>query len=200
MTNMEKMKNGKLYNPNDSAIVERRVYVHSRIQDYNAEKNPQKRELILTELFGRLEEGVYLEAPVHIDYGHISFGKNCFTNFNFTALDCAPIEIGENVLIGPNVTMATAMHPMLPEERVTQLHEDQEIYGIEYALPIKIENHVWIASNVTILPGITIGEGSVIGAGSVVNCNIPPGVLAAGNPCRIIRKLGIQDSLRSKVK
>ena len=198
MTDLEKMKCGKLYNPNDPTIIKLRSYIHRRMLDYNTEKELYKRTEILKEVLGQLENGVCLEPPVHIDYGHISFGKNSCSNFNFTALDCAPISIGENVFIGPNVTMITAMHPLLPEERMMQPHDDNNVYGIEYALPITVEDHVWIASNVIILPNVTVGTGSVIGAGSVVTHSVPPHVLAAGNPCKVIQQLTAEDSVHLK--
>ena len=123
------------------------------------------------------------------------FGKFSSANFNFTCLDVCEIHIGDNVMIGPNVTLATPMHPLLPEERNIRKREDGSFYNLEYAKPITIKDNCWLASNVVVCGGVTIGEGCVIGAGSVVTRDIPSGSLAAGNPCRVIRKITENDHL-----
>ena len=139
----------------------------------------------------------FRQAPVYFDYGcNTYFGKFSGTNFNFTCLDVCPVHIGDNVMIGPNVTLATPMHPLLPEERNVRQREDGSYYNLEYAKPITIENDCWLASNVVVCGGVTIGEGSVIGAGSVVTRSIPPHSLAAGNPCRVIRQLTEADRMK----
>ena len=114
---------------------------------------------------------------------------------DFTCLDVCEIHIGDNVMIGPNVTLATPMHPLLPEERNVRKREDGSFYNLEYAKPITIKDNCWLASNVVVCGGVTIGEGCVIGAGSVVTRDIPPYSLAAGNPCRVIRKITEKDHM-----
>ena len=149
---------------------------------------------ILRELLSATEELPYLQAPVYFDYGcNTFFGK--FSSANFTCLDVCEIHIGENVVIGPNVTLATPMHPLLPEERNIRKREDGCFYNLEYAKPITIKDNCWLASNVVVCGGITIGEGCVIGAGSVVTRDIPPYSLAVGNPCRVIRKITEKDHM-----
>lgn len=140
-----------------------------------------------------------LQAPIYFDYGcNTTFGKFSGANFNFTCLDVCPVTIGDNVMIGPNVTLATPMHPLLPDERNIRQREDGSVYNLEYAKPIVIENDCWLASNVIVCGGVTIGEGSVIGAGSVVTRDIPPHSLAAGNPCKVIRKITEMDRIELK--
>ena len=160
------------------------------------EDQQEEQNQILRELLPATEELPYLQAPVYFDYGcHTSFGKGSFANFNFTCLDVGEIHIGDNVMIGPNVTLATPMHPLLPEERNARKREDGSLYNLEYAKPITIKDNCWLASNVVVCGGVTIGEGCVIGAGSVVTRDIPPYSLAAGNPCRVIRKITEKDQM-----
>lgn len=201
-TEKEKMLQRALYNPADKELEKIRLHVHSQIQRYNLSEDTQAglRREILEDITGSLGENLVIQPPVYFDYGNLFIGSNSFINFRFTAIDCAKIEIGENVLIGPGVTMATAMHPMLAEERRTKCHPDGNIYGIEYALPIWIADHVWVGSNAVILPGVSIGEGTVIGAGSVVTGDIPAGVLAVGNPCRVVRRLTESDGIKENTR
>ena len=126
------------------------------------------------------------------------FGKGCFANFNLTILDCCPVSIGANVFIGTGVSIVTPVHPLLPTERNMYVNEKGILTDKEYAKPIVIGSNCWIASNVTICGGVTIGDGCVIGAGSVVTRNIPAGSFAAGNPCRVIRKITKEDSIYTK--
>ena len=146
-----------------------------------------------------LSESAYLpglQGPVYFDYGrNTTFGKHCDVNFGLTCLDVCPVTIGDNVLIGPNVTIATPMHPLVPEERNVREREDGSLYNLEYAKPITIEQNCWLAANVVVCGGVTIGEGSVIGAGSVVTRDIPPHSIAAGNPCRVIRQVTDEDRM-----
>ncbi|MGY0072817.1 sugar O-acetyltransferase [Vibrio proteolyticus] len=124
----------------------------------------------------------YLEPPFRCDYGcHIHVGKNFYANFNCVILDVAEVRIGNNVLLAPNVQLYTASHPLDVQARVAE--------GVEFGLPITIGDNVWIGGGAIVCPGVTIGENSVIGAGSVVTRDIPANVVAAGNPCRIIRPL-----------
>ena len=142
-----------------------------------------------------------MQAPVYFDYGcNTFFGKFSSANFNFRCLDVCEIHIGDNVMIGPNVTLATPMHPLLPEERNIRKREDGSFYNLEYAKPITIKDNCWLASNVVVCGGVTIGEGGVVGAGSVVTRDIPPYSLAVGNPCRVIRKITEKDYMPNGIE
>ena len=159
--------------------------------------DPQRKEIL--DMLLDENNGVYLQGPVYFDYGEFtSFGKNCYANFNFTVLDCAPVIIGDNVFFGPNVTIATPMHPLLADERNMFKRPDGVLTDNEYAKPVTVQSDCWVASNVVICGGVTIGRGSVIGAGSVVTKDIPEGVLAVGNPCKVVRKLTERDSMYLK--
>lgn len=198
MTEKEKMLSGRLYDPSDPELVGLLVNARKLARRYNMidEDEPEKRESLLRELLVNSENLPALQAPIYFDYGcNTTFGKFCGANFNFTCLDVASVHIGDNVLIGPNVTLATPMHPLLPVERNVRQREDSSFYNLEYAKPITIEKDCWIAANVVVCGGVTIGEGSVIGAGSVVTRSIPPRSLAVGNPCRVIRELTEADRM-----
>jgi len=200
MTEYEKMLKGKIYDPSDSEIFNLRTKAHKLCNKYNQTNDDEisVREEILKELVPN-NNGVYLQGPIYFDYGvNTSFGSNCYVNFNFTVLDICPIKIGNNVFIGPNVSIVTPLHPMLPEERKMYKNDKGIVTDKEYAKPIIIEDDCWIASNVVICGGVKIGKNTVIGAGSVVIKDIPSGVLAAGNPCKVIRKLSPQDSIYLK--
>ncbi len=198
MTEKEKMLAGQLYDPSDPELDALRLKARKLARKFNltGEDEPETCRAILKELLCGSEELPFMQGPVWFDYGcNTSFGRLCFTNFNFTCLDVCPVRIGDNVLIGPNVTLATPMHPLLPEERNMRLREDGSAYDLEYAKPITIESDCWLAANVVVCGGVTIGRGSVIGAGSVVTRDIPPNSLAAGNPCRVIRQLTEADRM-----
>ena len=199
MTEQEKMLNGMIYDPNDKELATMRRYAHKLCSRYNRlDEDDEKRAEILDMLVPQ-HNGVYLQGPIFFDYGEfISFGKNCYANFNFTVLDCAPVTIGDDVYFGPNVSIVPPMHPFLPQERNQYQREDGVMTDREYAKPVTVGSNCWIASNVVICGGVTVGEGSVIGAGSVVTKDIPNGVLAAGNPCRVIRQITEQDSVYLK--
>ena len=201
MTEKEKMLAGKIYDPNDKELAKLRSTAHILSQKYNAtnELQAKKRERILQKLLPNSGEGTYLQGPIFFDYGlFTSFGKNCYANFHFTVLDCCPVTVGDNVFFGPNCSLMTPVHPFLPEERNLYEREDGVWTEREYAKPIVIESDCWIASNVTVCGGVTIGRGSVIGAGSVVTWDIPAGVIAVGNPCRVVRKITEADSIKLK--
>lgn len=197
MTEREKMLKGLLYDPSDAELSSLLLKARKLARKYNTldEDNPERAE-VLKEMLPNTPELPFLQAPVFFDYGcNTYFGKNCVTNFNFTCLDVCPVHIGDNVLIGPNTTLATPMHPLVPEERNVRQREDGSFYNLEYAKPITIEKNCWLASNVTVCGGVTIGEGSVIGAGSVVTRDIPPHSLVAGNPCKVIREITDADRM-----
>ena len=198
MTEREKMTAGMLYDPTDSELDALRLKARKLARQFNAtdEDQIETYNRILRELLPNSRELPMLQAPVWFDYGiNTTFGKNCCANFNFTCLDVGPVRIGDNVFIGPNVTIATPMHPMLPEERNVRTDPDGRPYNLEYARPVTIEQNCWIAANVIICGGVTVEEGCVIGAGSVVTRDIPAHHLAAGNPCRVIRKLTEKDRI-----
>ncbi|MBR4711335.1 MAG: sugar O-acetyltransferase [Clostridia bacterium] len=138
----------------------------------------------VAELLGK-SEGAFINPPFYCDYGtHIEMGRNCFMNYNCCILDVAKVVIGDNLQCGPNVSIYTAGHPVHPEIRDTAL---------EYGIGVTIGSSVWIGGNTVILPGVTIGDGAVIGAGSVVTRDIPAMTVAAGNPCRVLRKITDED-------
>lgn len=189
---------GKMFTPAEPWRVEIKKRTHMLNQKYNAltEFQMEERKEVLREILGELNENVTLQGPITFHYGrHTKIGKNTFINFNFTCQDDAEVTIGEHCDFGPNVTIVTPMHPLLPEERLKLMCPDGVARRLCYAEPVHIGNNCWICANVTILPGVTIGEGCVIGAGSVVSKSIPPRSIAAGNPCRVIRTLSEADSM-----
>lgn len=192
MTEKEKMLNGEPYNPADKQLSDIRATAHKLSQIYNTtfETEEKKRIEILDELLPNRGKNCFLQGPIQFDYGvFTSVGDNFYANFNFTVLDTCPVTIGDNVFFGPNCTVATALHYFDPIERRIRVDENGEAYDIEFGKPITIGNDCWIASNVVICAGVTIGDNCTIGAGSVVTRDIPPNSLAAGNPCRVIRKI-----------
>lgn len=198
MTEREKMVAGLLYDPSDKELSNLLLNARKAARKYNLtdEDEVERKKEILSSLLSNTPFLPEMQAPIYFDYGcNTTFGKFCSTNFNFTCLDVCPVSIGDNVMIGPNVTLATPMHPLLPEERNVRQREDGSFYNLEYAKPITIQRNCWLAANVVVCGGVTIGEGSVIGAGSVVTRDIPPHSLAAGNPCRVIRELTEEDRL-----
>lgn len=201
MTETQKMLAGKLYDPTDEALAAQRTKAHRLSKDYNDtyDDEAKKREVILKELLPHTGERLFLQGPIRFDYGvYTSFGDNCYANFNFTVLDSCPVTIGNDVFFGPNCSLMTPIHPLLASERNMRFREDGSPYDLEYAAPITIGDGCWIASGVTVCGGVTIGKNCVIGAGSVVTRDIPDGVFAAGNPCRVIRPITEQDSVSLK--
>ena len=198
MSEYEKMIRGELYDPSDPELTAMRIKARKLARKYNLtdEDEPEKLTAILKELLSGSDCLPGLQAPVYFDYGRNTvFGKHCDVNFGLTCLDVCPVVVGDNVLIGPNVTIAAPMHPLLPEERNIREREDGSLYNLEYAKPVTIERNCWLAANVVVCGGVTIGEGSVIGAGSVVTRDIPPHSVAAGNPCRVIREVTEEDRM-----
>ena len=199
MTEKEKMLAGRLYDPSDPELSRLRLKARKLARRYNLtdEDEPELQAEILRQLLSSSAETPLLQAPIYFDYGcNTHFGKFSGANFNFTCLDVCPVHIGDNVMIGPNVTIATPLHPMLAEERNIRQRKDGSFYNLEYAKPVVIGDSCWLASNVVVCGGVTIGEGSVIGAGSVVTKDIPPGSLAVGNPCRVIRPITEKDRMQ----
>lgn len=200
MTEREKMLAGYLiYDPFAEGMPEERTKAHHLCKLYNDtfETEVEKRKEILDALMPNRGENVYLQGPINFDFGtNIFMGDNSYANFNFTVLDEGKVTIGKSVFIGPNVVMATAIHPLCYEDRNSFFNTKTGVVtNLEYTAPITIEDNCWIAASVTICGGVTIGEGCVIGAGSVVTKDIAPHSLAVGNPCRVIRQITGADRL-----
>lgn len=196
----ERMISGEFYNPMDKELLLARTRARMLADKFNRTRawNIPTRTRIIKKLFPNGAEGAFFEPNIRTEYGfNVRFGKNFYMNFDCQLLDVAPIEIGDNVMFGPHVTVATPMHPFVAEERAINTYEDGE-HDWEYARPVKIGNDVWVASSVTICGGVTIGDGSVLAAGSVVTRDIPSGVLAAGVPCKPIRPITDEDRLFAK--
>ena len=187
LTNRERMQCGKLYICTDEEIAAEQLKCLDRLYDFNQTRPTQKelRAELLRELLAEVGENCYVEPPLHANWGcHTHFGNNVYANFNLTLVDDTDIFVGDNVMFGPNVVLATAGHPVDPElrRRVAQFN-----------LPVHIGNNVWLGAGVVVLPGVRIGDNSVIGAGSVVTKDIPPNVVALGNPCRVFREITEHD-------
>ncbi|MBX0290362.1 sugar O-acetyltransferase [Hymenobacter sp. HSC-4F20] len=179
LTPKQQMLAGELYLANDPELVAERLRAKQLCHRYNQEPVHLNKQ-VLAELLG-YETDAHLEAPLRCDYGYnIRLGRNVYANYNLTILDCAPVTIGDNVFIAPNVVLSTAGHPVEVAPRIA---------GWEFAKPITIGNNVWLGAGVLVMPGVTIGAGTTIGAGSVVTRDIPAGVVAVGNPCRVLREV-----------
>ncbi len=187
-TMKERMHTGELYLPGDEEILAVQVKKLEHLYDFNATRpsEMEKRNRLLREMFAEIGDGCYIEPPFHANFGggHIHFGKAVYANFNLTMVDDTHIYVGDYTMIGPNVTIATAGHPILPELREK---------GYQYNMPVHIGRNCWLGAGVIILPGITIGDNVVIGAGSVVTKDIPSNVVAVGNPCHILREVNEHD-------
>ena len=198
MTEKEKMLAGQLYDPADDELIELREKAHALSKQYNdtLETQEEERDAIMQQLVPDCGENAYLQGPVQFDYGCFThIGENTYANFNFTCLDCAPVHIGANVFMGPNVSILTPVHPLRWQDRNLYRRADGVMTDREYARPITIEDNCWLGGNVTVCGGVTVGSGSVIGAGSVVTKDIPAGVFAAGVPCRVIREITDADRM-----
>lgn len=184
MNEKEKMLNGQLYDANyDNSLFEERTACKKICQKYNNLNydDLEERKIIIEKLLHSTKENFLIEQPFMCDYGYnIEIGENFYSNHNLIILDCAKVTFGDNVFIAPNCAFYTACHPLDYETRNK---------GLEFAKPIKIGNNVWIGGNVVVLAGVTIGDNSVIGAGSVVTKDIPPNVVAVGNPCKVLKEL-----------
>lgn len=197
----EKIFAGTMFAPGDPDLRAIKLRTHNLNVDYNRtyEDETEKRAEILRQIVGKMGENCFMQGPIYFHYGtHTTIGNNLFANFNFTVQDDAPVTIGDHCNFGPNVTLVTPIHPMLPEERKVLIAPDGTPKRLCYAKPIHIGNDCWFGANVVVCPGVTIGDGCVIGAGSVVTRDIPPMSFAAGSPCRVIHPLTDADSMRYK--
>ncbi|MDO4543713.1 MAG: sugar O-acetyltransferase [Clostridia bacterium] len=188
MSEWDKLHTGELYLPNDEEVT---LYQRQRLQllwDFNLipPSETQRREAMMKELFCEIGEGCYIEPPLRSNFGcaHVHFGSYVYANFNLTLVDDTHIYVGDCTMFAPNVVVATAGHPILPELREK---------GYQYNMPVYIGRNCWIGAGALIMPGVRIGCNTVIGAGSVVTRDIPSDVVAVGNPCRILRKIGERD-------
>ncbi|MBN8882271.1 galactoside O-acetyltransferase [Salana multivorans] len=188
MNNDERMRTGLLYNPGVAELVERQTAALETLYDFNATRpsEGERRAELMTRMFASVGEGCYIEPPLHANWGgqHVHLGHHVYANFNLTLVDDGEIHIGDHVMFGPNVTVTTAGHPVLPELRIT---------GAQFNIPVRIGRNVWVGAGVQIMPGVTIGDNSVIGAGSVVTHDIPADVVALGTPCRVLRPIDERD-------
>lgn len=196
MNIQERMKNGQLFTDHDSNYPEEAAALARARQRGKAlcyeinQLHPDDldgRKLLMKQLFGSMGENVWMEPPIRMSYGsNTTVGNNVYINFNLTVVDDYKVTIGNDVMFGPNVTIAVTNHPVHPVMRKG---------GGMFALPVVIEDGVWIGSGAIILPGVTIGKGSVIGGGSVVTKDIPANVIAVGNPCKVLREITDQDEI-----
>lgn len=186
----QKMHNCELYFPSDEEIMKEQTACLEKLYDFNATRplEGEKRTQLLKEMFAEIGDGCYIEPPFHANWGghHVHFGKGVYANFNLTLVDDTHIYVGDYTLFGPNVTVATAGHPILPELREQ---------GYQYNAPVHIGRNCWIGAGVVIVPGVTIGDNVVVGAGSVVTKDLPDNVIAVGNPCKVLREVNEHDKL-----
>ena len=185
---MEKLHSGEIYAPMGEEIMTEQLRCLDKLYDFNATRPTElkKRGELLREMFAEIGEGCYIEPPLYCNWGgkHVHFGKDVYANFGLTMVDDTHIYIGDNTMLAPHVTLATAGHPILPTLREQ---------GLQYNMPIHIGRNCWLGAGVIVLPGVTIGDNTVIGAGSVVTKDIPANVVAVGNPCRVLRPIGEKD-------
>ena len=188
MSMKDKLHTGELYLPDDGEIMKEQSACLELLYDFNATRpsEMEKRTELLKKMFAEIGEGCTIEPPFHANWGghNVHFGSHVYANFNLTVVDDTHIYVGDHTMIGPNVTIATGGHPVLPALREREM---------QYNMPVRIGVNCWIGAGALIMPGVTIGDNSVIGAGSVVTRDIPANVVAVGNPCRVMREIGERD-------
>lgn len=188
MTEKERMEKGLIYLPMDKEILDKQLGYIDLVHKYNKIKatNLAKRKKMLKKMFGSVGENCYFEAPIFSNFGckHVFVGNHVYANFNLTLVDDGNIYIGDHTMIAPNVTIATAGHPI--NAKLRQI-------GYQYNQDVHIGKNVWIGAGVIIMPGVNIGDNTIIGAGSIVTKDIPSGVVAVGNPCKVLREVGERD-------
>lgn len=188
MTNYERMVKGLIYDPADEEITAEQFPFLDKLWEFNQLKPSdfEKKEQYMREVFAECGDNCYIELPLRANWGgrHVHFGSGIYANSNLTLVDDGHIYVGDKVMFGPNVTIATANHPIDPGLRSRALQYNRDVY---------IGENVWIGAGVIIVPGVRIGKNSVIGAGSIVTKDIPENVVAVGNPCRVLREIGERD-------
>ena len=188
MNPFDLIHSGQIYYPSDESIMSKQLRCLEKQYDYNTTRplEQEKRTALLKEMFAEIGEDCYIEPPLHSNWGghNVHFGKGVYANFNLTLVDDTHIYVGDHTMLGPNVTLATAGHPIYPELR-------EKAY--QYNVPVHIGKNCWLGAGVIVMPGVTIGDNTVIGAGSVVTKDIPANVVAVGNPCRVLRPISDHD-------
>lgn len=188
MAEKDKLHTGEIYYPADPEVDRFQVACMEKLYDYNQTRpsEKEKRAALLREMFAEIGEGCYIEPPLHSNFGghHVHFGKEVYANYGLTLVDDTHIYVGDKTMFAPNVIVATAAHPILPELRER---------GLQYNMPVHIGRNCWLGAGVIVLPGVAIGDNTVIGAGSVVTRDIPANVVAVGNPCRVLRPISERD-------
>ena len=188
MNQYERMIKGLIYDPLDEDILKMQFPYQDKLWEFNQLKpsDIDKKQQYMHEVFAECGDNCYIELPLHANWGghHVHFGSGIYANSNLTLVDDGHIYVGDKVMFGPNVTIATANHPIEPSLRSK---------GLQYNRDVHIEENVWIGSGVIIVPGVRIGKNSVIGAGSIVTKDIPENVVAVGNPCRVLREISEKD-------
>ena len=189
MEELSQLHDTSLYLPDGEAIVAEQTCCLERLYDYNQTRPGEgaRRAELLRAMFAEIGDGCYIEPPLHANFGgrHVHFGSRVYANFNLTLVDDTHIYVGDATMLGPNVTLATAGHPILPALRAQ---------GYQYNAPVRIGRNCWLGAGVVVLPGVTIGDNTVVGAGSVVTKDLPANVVAAGNPCHVLRPIGARDA------
>ncbi|ETY75391.1 sugar O-acetyltransferase [Lactiplantibacillus fabifermentans] len=188
MSTNPELHDGRLYLPNDAALEKQQFQYLDQLYDFNQTRPSEltKRQILLTQMFAEIGSNCYIEPPLHSNWGghHVHFGAGVYANFNLTLVDDTHIYVGDHTMFGPNVTLATAGHPLLPELREQ---------GYQYNAPIHIGKNCWFGAGVIVVPGITIGDNVVIGAGSVVTKDLPDNVIAVGDPAKVLRSINDHD-------
>lgn len=187
-SNNDRLHTGELYLPNDPELEKRQFGYLDQLYDFNQTRPSEltKRQILLSKMFAEIGPNCYIEPPLRSNFGghHVHFGKGVYANFNLTLVDDTHIYVGDYTMFGPNVTIATASHPILPSLR-------EQAY--QYNMPVHIGRNCWLGAGVIVLPGITIGDNVVVGAGSIVTKDLPDNVVAVGNPAHILRQVSDHD-------
>ena len=192
----EQMHSGNLYDPGDPELMDEQFQYLELLHQFNTlgPTEFEKRDALLKQMFAEIGEGCFITAPFYANWGghHVHFGKGVYCNFGLTMVDDTHIYVGDYTEFGPNVTVATAGHPILPELRGE--------HPLQFNVPVRIGRNCWIGAGAILLPGVHIGENTVVGAGSVVTKDLPANVVAVGKPCRVLRPLGEREKAEARRK